>query len=135
VLATSALAVAGYGSAQESSGLSDGLYAAPDAGRGAGAAEESEGKTADSARGLKHVAASGHSDSTSLTSSRAERTWIAILAGVGILISLASGGYVWWSRTQPSGANRAVILTVQREAADSSNRTDEEGSPAQRRAA
>ena len=135
-LAISALTIAGYGSVRESGGVADGLYAAPDTDPGA-SADPAKGRSlrtaADSAGRLNYAAANGAS--ASWKPSRAEQTWLAIVAGGGILVSLAAGAYVWRARAQLSKAGGPVILAVKREADTDSGGAEAQASPAQRRAA
>lgn len=137
LLAISALAIASQGFAQQGNNSSpDGLYALPDpdiaqkspsnrsaqsylseldpqAARFKNDMEKAEvaRQAAASAKRLKYQAAGG-SILSSWTSSISERTWIEILAGGGLLVSLAAGGYVWWTRIQSSKASRAILLAV-----------------------
>jgi hypothetical protein len=135
-LAISALSLASYGSGRESSGLADGLYAAPDTDPGA-SGDPAKGRSlrtaADSAGRLNYAAAKGAP--ASWKPSRAEQMWLTVLAGAGILVSLAAVAYVWRARVQLSKAGGAVILAVKREADTDSGGAEAQASTAQRRAA
>ena len=61
--------------------------------------------------------------------------WLTVLAGAGILVSLAALAYVWRARVQLSKAGGAVILAVKREADTDSGGAEAQASTAQRRAA
>ena len=127
-----------------SNGSPDGLYAIPDATETAGTVQDSTSnraaqsylrsldpqgerfqrdlekaesmrKAAASAKRLKYLAAGGDSDWSLRKPSLSERAWTAILAGVGLLVSLAAAGYVWWSRSEHSRTNAAVLLAVKRQ--------------------
>ena len=164
VLAIPALAVASRGFAQQSSGPSDGLYALPDAGRSAGTAQESAGdrsaqsylssldprgeqfkrdlekaeetqKAVASAKRLKYLVEEGDTTGPLETLGLSERTWIALLAGLGLLVSLAAGGYVWWSRMQSSRASAAVLLAIKPEPAAKPDSPAEHDKTTKRRAA
>ena len=134
LLAASALAVAGYGSAQEGNGFSDGIYAAPDAGQSPSAGLAAAGRPSGSSGPMIYEAAGGRVDSAAWKPNRAEPLWIGILAGVGILVSLAGVGLIWRSRTRAS-ARDAVILAVPREPAAAPDRLDEQAAPSRRCAA
>ena len=132
LLAISALTVASYALAQESNGSPNGLYALPDSGESEGKTTEStSNRSAQSylnsldprstafQRNLEEVEAAHKAAATKRTKeaaaggnaqwspgrSLAEGAWIAILAGTGLLVVLASAAYLWWSRTQFSGAD------------------------------
>lgn len=165
LLAISALALSGYGFAQENKGSPDGLYAIPDAGENADAAKESTAnRSAQSylssldAQGekYKHDMAEAEALNKAMVASKkakylaersggfdwsawrphlSERAWIAIWAGLGILVSAAAGGYLWWSRVQNSKSNSAVLLAVTREPATRPDGTGKQDKPAKRRAA
>ncbi len=164
LLAISALAIASRGFAQQSNGSTDSLQPLPDSGRGASTARESvsdvtaksylsaldpEGdrykrdlEKAESARRqaastqtLKDLTAGGDSNWTPSRLGRAERVWIAILAGGGFLVSLAAAGYVWWSRTRLSGANAPVLLAAGPVAAGKLDLAEEQDETPKRRAA
>ena len=165
LLAILALATASHGFAQQSNfASSDGLYAMPDASQSANFTRESTGnrstqshmgeldpqeerfkldrkkaeaarQEAASAKRLKYMTAGGESVASSSTLSTSERTWIAILAGGGILVSLAAGGYIWWSRTQSSRANLAILLPVKRKPAAKPVSTEKQDNTTERRAA
>ncbi len=161
LLGISALAVAGHGFAQQGNGSPDGLYAVPDA--GGSSSQESTSKraaqsylssldpqgerfkhdlervdatrkAASSAKELAHVA-EGDFPTAPSTQSRAEQITLAVLAGIAILVSLAAGGFVWWSRAQSSTANRAILLAVQRKPAVKFGDAEKQDQPPKRRAA
>ncbi len=164
-LAIAAPAAASRGFAQQSDGSPGGLYAVPDADRSAGTAQESvsdrsaqsylssldpQGEQSkrdleraaaardevDSAKRLKYLAEKGGAGESLVSMpSLSERTWIAILAGVGLLVSLAVGGYVWWARTQLSKANAAVLLAIEREPAPRPDGAEKQDKAPKRRAA
>jgi hypothetical protein len=147
LLAIPGLAIASRGFAQESNGSPDGLYVVPDAGGSASTAQDSASdrsartylssldsqgeqfqrdlEKADatrnevaSARRMRYLAAGGDPNWSTWRPGLSERTWMAVLACVGLAVSLAAGGYVWWSRTQfYSRANGAVLLALRRELA------------------
>jgi len=156
-LAITALAIASRGFAQQSNGSPDGLYTLPDAGRSTSSAQqltsdrsaqsflgaldprderfkrdlekaEATRQAIASTKRLRYLAANGDSVSSSWTPGLAERTWIAILAVGGILLSLTAGGYVWWSRAL-STRNHAILLNVKPEP------TAKQNTPHERRAA
>jgi hypothetical protein len=113
LLAISLLAIASHGLAQESNGPSDGLYARPDSGQSASTGRESrDSRGQPAAKTPMSLAVEGDTRGSSRTSGSAESVWIATLAGVGLVISLATGGYVLWSRGQSSKANAAVLLAI-----------------------
>jgi hypothetical protein len=131
---------------QQSNGSPDGLYAVPDGGQIASNVPEStsdrsaqsylssldsqgeqfkhEVEKAEAARQataaakrLKTLAANSNSNLPSLRPNLSERTWITILAVGGLLLSLAAGGVVWWSRVQSLKGNRALLVPATREPA------------------
>jgi hypothetical protein len=122
-LAISALVLASHGLAQERHGSPDGLYARPDTG------PESPGS-----RSSQAFLGSGGSQGQP-TDYEAEPIWIAILAGAGLFASLATGGYVWWSRLQSSRAERAVLLAIRQGPAAKPDDTEKQDTLPQRRAA
>ena len=143
LLAISALAAAGHGFAQEDNGSSDGLYTVPDSGASATAAQESTANRAAqsylnsldpqgekyrhdlekaeaihkarvAANKANYLAGGNGSNASPWRPHLSERIWIAIWAGVGLVVSLAAGGYLWWSRLQTSRGNSTVLLTLTR---------------------
>lgn len=164
LLAISALAITSHGFAQQSNrGSADGLYALPDPGLSKSTAEESvSSRSAQSyvseldpqavrskhdlekaeaarqaaafARSSKYRAAGG-SLLPSWTSSLSERTWVEILAGSGLVVSLAIGGYVGWSRIQSSKDSRAILLAIKREPTAKAGSTAKHDPPLKHRAA
>ena len=64
-----------------------------------------------------------------------EQTWIAILAAVGLLVPLAAGAFVWWSRHRYAKSNRAVLLALKREPAAKPDGFERRDKPSKRRAA
>jgi len=165
VLAISALAIASHGFAQQSNnGSPDGLYTPPDASQSKSTAEkfpsnysaqsylseldpqaerfkhdlekaEAARQAAASAKRLKYLAASGESILSSWKLGLSERSWIPVLAGSGLLVSLAVGGYVWWSHIQTSKVSRAILLPVKRKSAAKAGSTAKQGKTPERRAA
>ncbi len=146
LLAILATAVVGRGFAEQSNGSPDGSYAVPNAGPSASNAPDStsdhpassypalldrQGERSQrdlqnaeatrqasvSEKRLKELAASDGPDWSPKALRFAEGAWVAILAGVGLLVSLAVGGYVWWSRTQSSKADGAILLPMKPEPA------------------
>ena len=91
-------------------------------------------KAASSAKELAHVA-EGDFPTAPSTQSRAEQITLAVLAGIAILVSLAAGGFVWWSRAQSSTANRAILLAVQRKPAVKFGDAEKQDQPPKRCAA
>jgi hypothetical protein len=65
----------------------------------------------------------------------AENTWITILAVGGLIVSLAAGGSVWWSRAQHSGTDGAMVLSVNREPAAMPENAETQDLTPKRRAA
>jgi hypothetical protein len=155
LLAFSPLATASRGLALESK---DGLYTAPDSEQNAHANQEStsarsaqsymdsldhqaqrsqpaaekatpvsEGKTP------QDVAAGNNPPAT--FSPLSEQAWIALLAGMGILVSLAAAGFVWWSRTERVRADRSVLLTLRPDSPAEQDTHRQEDQSSQRRAA
>ena len=78
---------------------------------------EAARQAAASAKRLRYLAAGGDSHWPAWRPSLSERAWIAIMAGVGLVVSLAAGGYVWWARTQYAMADGAGLLALNRERA------------------
>ena len=84
----------------------------------------------------RELAAAGDSpNSTVWTPNAAERVWIPIGAGIGLLVSLLAGGYVWWSRTRFSRTERAVIFAVKRQPAAEAGRAEKQPDEASKRRA
>ncbi len=159
------MAIAGYGFGQEIKGSPDGLYTVPDASENAGNAQETTANHAAQSylssldpQGEKYkrdmekaeamhkamVAAKkardlaeGGSDSNWLSAKPylSEQVWIVIWAGLGLLVSLAVGGYVWWARIQASKANSAVLLALTRVPAAKPDGAGKQERPVRRRAA
>ena len=164
LLAILAPVIAGHGFAQENNGSPDGLYAVPDAGESASSVNDSTSersaesylnsldsqgqqfkrnmekaeataKAAASAKRLRYLVAGGDSNWSAWRPNLSEQNWIATLGGVGAILSLVTGGYVWWSRAQYAKANRAVLLAMKREPAAKADGTEQHGKPSTRRAA
>ncbi len=164
MLAILALAVAGHGFAQEKNGSPDGLYAVPDAGESGDATQdttanrstqsylnaldaqsekfkreleraEAAHKATVAAAKAKNMAEQADSAWSVWRPQFSESAWIAIWAGVGLLVSLTAGGFVWWSRIQNSKADATVLLAVTREPAAKPGSIGKPAKPPRRRAA
>jgi hypothetical protein len=157
-------AIARRGFSEQTSGSPGGSYAAPNAGPGASSAPDLTGnhsaqsspisldprsvqfqrdlKNADAGwqasaptERLKELAASDGSDWSPRAIRFAEGAWITIFAGVGLLVSLAVGGYVWWSRTQSSQVDGAILLPMQAEPAATADDAGQQDQTPKQRAA
>jgi hypothetical protein len=160
LLAISAVAVAGRDFAQENRGMPDGLYTVPNSARNAKADKESASarsaddymnsldshgeqfhrdaeKTAHASEGKtpKSQVATYDSPPAPAPRSLADRLWIAVLAGLGILVSLTAIGYVWWSRSQHVLAGRGVVLALKPEQPHKPETAAKQDKTPQRRAA
>ena len=93
-------------------------------------------RTGISVKEANSSAAGGGAGESALTPRLSERAWLTILlAGVGLLVSLAAGGYAWWSRLQRSKTNGIVLLALPRGPAAKHRHTEKQGRPSKHRAA
>ncbi len=161
-LAIFSLAIASRSFAQQSSAASNGLYPAPDAGpnavtspstptadgylnsldpesdryqRDLKKAEAASEQTTAAARRLGDLDPDDGSHSVGSTLSPAQRAWIAVLGGSGLLLSLAAVGYVWRSRTRTSRATAAVLLAIKPDPAATPGSPEKHGETPKRHAA
>ena len=51
----------------------------------------------------------------SWSSGLSDDAWLSIIVGLGLLASAVAGGYVWWSRSQQTELDGALLLNVKRE--------------------
>ena len=149
-LAAPLVAVCGYG--QQNNGSPDGLYAVPDSDQAARDKKQSpSNRAADSyldsldAEGQRIKSESEHAEAVrratlarksahGLAASQGadwipsafdltERGWIVTLTALGLLISFAAAGFVWWNQSQAKKTPVAVFMPM-RAAETSHDRRD-----------
>ncbi len=164
LLVVLAPAIARHGFAEQSNGSPDGSYALPNAGRSASNLPDSTNnlsakpspslldrqgersqrdlqnaeatrQASASAGRLKELAASDGPDWSPKALRFAQGAWAAIFVGVGFFLSLAVGGYVWWSRARSSKADVAILLPMKPEPAAITDGPEQQDETPKQRAA